>query len=102
MTNTTFDIVKELIETFERNCEAYNEMVEFFHRDGKIKSVEAIKDAIVDADVCINAINEASITYKKRLDEASIRVQIMKNAQVECGKAGYALQCAINDVLDIH
>ena len=101
---STFEIVNELTKTFVRNCEAFNEMVDFYHRDGKIKSDDknAIINAISDADICINAIHESSITYKKRIDASSIQVQLLKNAQVECGKAAWALQCALNDVLDIH
>ena len=100
-----FDITKELVDTFKNNCNAYNEMATFFNRaDEKIAStvVEAITIAIGEADSFINAINEASITYKKRINEPSVRSRLMKNANIDCGKAGCALQSALIDVLDIH
>ena len=99
-----YEITKELIEAFANNCDAYNEMADFYHRDERIKSSDrdAIKNAIEEADIMFHAIASASITYKKRMDASSIQVRLMKNAQVECGKAACALQCALNDVLDIH
>ena len=99
-----YEITKELIEAFANNCDAYNEMADFYHRDERIKSSDrdAIENAIAEADIMFHAIASASITYKTRIDEASIRVRIMKNAKVECGKAECALKCALIDVLDIN
>lgn len=99
-----YEITKELIEAFANNCDAYNEMADFYHRDDRLKSSDrdAIKNAIEEADIMFHAIASASITYKKRIDEASIRVRIMKNAKVECSKAECALKCALIDVLDIN
>ena len=99
------NITKELVDTFKNNCRAFNATAEFFNRaDEKITSatVEAIVDAINEADAFIYCIDEASVTYKKRVNEPSVRSRLMKNANTDCGKAGCALQSALIDVLDIH
>ena len=80
-----YEITKELIEAFANNCDAYNEMADFYHRDERIKSSDrdAIENAIAEADIMFHAIASASITYKKRKDASRIRVRLVKKAKVE-------------------